>query len=537
MPQLLELSAEIILCVASFLEQVDLLNISLACKHLERVTKPELYRVYSNPHLHKRLIAKFVTHLARHSELAKYVKEIDLKGWDTLSELLPEYYEANYELSGIRSTREEKTETFDRFRKPEPTEDEYSLLTAAAAATGIIKDAYPYEGESTIISKVRPMLSTDVPSDSIWYATILGQASTWASVPYDRRFCELLRAGMGDAYAVLLLALLPNLSHIFLRGAGADPTALGLPRPSHAYKALRILKVGSMDFQDAWGLDYLNGILVHAPLEELYLHNASSWCEQDLDHAHNNRRLATLQLRAESLRLTKIEMVKCTLRKSDMQTLLNTTTSLRSLLFWVGNDQHGPESLLSQELVEMLEPFESTLEELYLEFDNVWDGLAEGQIKTLSHFTALKILGSTVEIWECLLDGEINVKDMEAEQLFCHRLPRNLERLILHPLQYSDDEMAPDVPDQYQIESIDSECSELLPYLRDVYIGSAYVDDAHTLNDALNRRTRHRPDLRITVDTNGTRTIPANSFSDEFFAPVRRTDLRWNGDKYSVSIT
>ncbi|KAJ4986272.1 hypothetical protein SVAN01_08207 [Stagonosporopsis vannaccii] len=537
MSRLLELSTEIILCVASVLEQADLMNISLTCKHLKDATKPELYRVYSNPHLHGRLIAKFVIHLARYPEIAKHVKEIDIKGWQALAELLPEHYEANYMLTRYRSTREEKAETFDRFRRPEPTEDEYSLLVAAAMATGVIKEALLYGDESTIIKRVRPMLSTDIPDGSPWYANILGDDCTWDNVPYDRKFCELLRSGTDDPYAVLLLAFLPHLSHIFLRGARAEPTSLGLPSPLHAYKALRTLKIGCMDAQDAWGIDYLNGMLMHAPLEELYLHNASSWCQQGQD-TYNDDKAATLRLQPASLRLTKLEMVNCALTKSDMQMLLNATTSLRSLLYWTGDDDTGPDNFLSQELIDMLEPFKNTLEELYLEIEHLWgDSEFVGRIKTLSHFTALKILDTTVEMWECLLDGDGEHARIDAEQLFCYRLPRNLKKLVLHPLKHHNREFGPDVPAPLQIESLDSKCAELLQDLQEVYIGSTDADDARALDNALECRLRHRPNLRIVVDTSGTGGGPTRSFFHDVLISRRSPVTKWDGEKYSVHIT
>jgi hypothetical protein len=91
--QLADLIPELLLNVASFLPQVDLLNVSLTCRRLHDVTESELYREYTNPHerlyreyinIHKRQIRfkrsirEFVLRLLDRPDLAKYVSRVEL---------------------------------------------------------------------------------------------------------------------------------------------------------------------------------------------------------------------------------------------------------------------------------------------------------------------------------------------------------------------------------------------------------------------------------------------------------------------------
>lgn len=49
MPELLGLSTELIVCIATFLDQIDLLNVSLTSKYTRNATERELYSICTNP--------------------------------------------------------------------------------------------------------------------------------------------------------------------------------------------------------------------------------------------------------------------------------------------------------------------------------------------------------------------------------------------------------------------------------------------------------------------------------------------------------
>ncbi|KAF2630998.1 hypothetical protein BU25DRAFT_418649 [Macroventuria anomochaeta] len=179
---------------------------------------------YNNLKLKGLPLAEFVIRILRKPKLAKNIKRLEVKDWDTLSSLGPDNFERrespeNYDHSGM-SVMDDKVTGFDdqrtRNRVSEPTEEEYILCAKAARPAGIIKDKSSHEAKSFIIRK----------SDQCCQP--ISQ--------YDRKFCQLLQAGMEDAYAVLLLALSPN-DH--LGRIEYDPNhTLGWPRSFHGYRTV-----------------------------------------------------------------------------------------------------------------------------------------------------------------------------------------------------------------------------------------------------------------------------------------------------------
>ena len=71
-------SSELLLTIASYLPQVQLLNLSLVCKQLHVMIQPELYREYKNPSLYSRSLLPFIRKLVDRPELTKYVRRVDL---------------------------------------------------------------------------------------------------------------------------------------------------------------------------------------------------------------------------------------------------------------------------------------------------------------------------------------------------------------------------------------------------------------------------------------------------------------------------
>jgi hypothetical protein len=71
-----DLSAELLIIVASHFSQVDLLNVSFTSKSLRSVTESELYREYYNPHLPSRSIKPYVLRLLHWPDLARNVRNV-----------------------------------------------------------------------------------------------------------------------------------------------------------------------------------------------------------------------------------------------------------------------------------------------------------------------------------------------------------------------------------------------------------------------------------------------------------------------------
>jgi hypothetical protein len=151
----LDLSPELLLMVAAQVRQVDLLNLSLVCKHLHDVVVPELYREYSNPRLYARSFLPFIKTIIAHPELAKQVRRVDLRAWDGLDSL--------------RITNSERGEARGRaiqqLREYELSQEDYLLTTQAAKASGVISTIDPYQPSSRLVDIVESLDSSGIIQD------------------------------------------------------------------------------------------------------------------------------------------------------------------------------------------------------------------------------------------------------------------------------------------------------------------------------------------------------------------------------------
>lgn len=81
------LSAELYLQIASYLSQVDLLNLSLTSKQIRHHTEPELYKEYKDSR--GVTVKKFLSQIIHHPQLAQHVRSLDLGTWSALPDLNP----------------------------------------------------------------------------------------------------------------------------------------------------------------------------------------------------------------------------------------------------------------------------------------------------------------------------------------------------------------------------------------------------------------------------------------------------------------
>ncbi|KAL1596980.1 hypothetical protein SLS60_008562 [Paraconiothyrium brasiliense] len=254
---LLRLSAELILSIAAYVDQVDLLNLSLVCKHLKGVTEPELYREYTNIHLYNRTFPRFLKRIIRSPDLARNVKKVDLSHWETIDVFNPSFLESG----NVIPDSDQKATEFDYARAPEPNEEDYLLYCRAARAAGVITGIAPYETNSRIVDQARPKLSSSPVPDPVWYTHIIKGMS------YDQRFCSMLRAGLEDPVIVLMVALLPNVREMVVRGGPTDRLALEWRAPTHRFAKLRRLTVHSIDGVLSWPIAFFNPVLSEGRLE------------------------------------------------------------------------------------------------------------------------------------------------------------------------------------------------------------------------------------------------------------------------------
>lgn len=441
---LLNLSTELILLIASHLRQVDLLNISLVCKQLNVMAEPELYREYNNPRLYNRSLWPFIRRLIRRPELAKHVRSVDLFEWEYVDTLEP------LEFNGrIDDDRED-------FRKLETQQDDYALATQAAKLVGVIETIDTYAPTSRLLDRydARVIAENTVNGEAPWYDYMIDDHLTWEVTPYDRKFCQLLHAGVEDAQVVLLLALLPNVQDILMRGG--PHMLMALPwRASHNFQALRTLTVcGTMDL--VWPLGNLVDLLRGTPrLTSLQVQSASSWYRGIGEPEPDPANVVPLTLQPGSLScLGRLVLKYCMLRTVDLSNLIQACSGLKSLFYYKGEYEGGPHNLSPAKVIELLAPLKNSLEELSLDLDVEWheniDSQVTSRISSLSHMTALKILDTTPEMWSCLDTEEMidlgHDVDADAEELpsdanrLCYRLPRSLESLFFHA---SEEELEP----------------------------------------------------------------------------------------------
>lgn len=142
---LLSLSPELLLLVASYVRQVDLLNVSLVCKQLHFTIEPELYREYSNPRLYTRSVLLFIKKIIERPELAKHVRRVDLHEWESFDLFYPHMHNGRSELD------------VDEYRKGELTQEEYRTLTEFAKRAGVVDAIDPYESSSILLDKIETM--------------------------------------------------------------------------------------------------------------------------------------------------------------------------------------------------------------------------------------------------------------------------------------------------------------------------------------------------------------------------------------------
>lgn len=469
---LLELSAELILSIASHVRQVDLLNISLVCKHLKAVTEPELYREYSN--LRSRPLAPFVKRLISDERFTRYVRKIDMRYWKTLNEFNPDDYEPVH--PRLRAEHD-KSDHFDESRPTEPTKEEYEMYTAAARAAGLIAEVVPYSTTSRIVDAVRSMRLDDLDPKVHWYDLLFNDETSLKSVSYDKRFCHILRAGIDDPLVVLIVAMLPNVSEIRVDGAPADNTALTWQTPSHRFSKLRRLTARAIDDTLTRPVGFFTSVLAEAKLETFEADNCSSWYYQDIEEIMDPLHLVEvpIALQPGSLPLGNLELIRACLRPIDMECLVKACPRLRRFTFSSGNPDTDPYTMSPALLVDILDSAKNSLEESCLEIDCA--GLAEqfgpdvedDFIHSLVEFKNLKMLSTPAEMWsghEKDLDSWYAERTQEDKARICRRLPPSIE--VLHfPLSDEESELP-----LIQLRDLCRTHAQTLPRLRRLIMGA-----------------------------------------------------------------
>jgi hypothetical protein len=515
MVELINLSPELLLCVASFLPQIDLLNVSLTSMHLRKVTEPELYREYINPCIYRRSFAPFLRTLLERPELRRYVHRLELKYWSTLDHWNPEYCEG-------------KAEEFQAHLKatPQPSEIEYDSITQAAKSVGIINSIFPFESNSSIVRNMWNRVLHGSSSDRVWYEDIYDVDISIEDVPYDQKFCQLLRAGIEDPYVILMLSLLPNVREIFLHAAPEDWNTLPWRVP-HKFEALRQLSARSVEGSSDWPLAFFNNLLEVGKLEILETFGASSWWQ----HTENQGRPSApvqFSLQPGVLSLQHLVLQWSTLALTEMKQLVDACRYLRSFYFSSGDEWISVKPS-PKKIVELLRAHKDTLEELYL--DIAYYGRVahpkEG-IRSLADFTCLKVLDTLPHNWGNLMGSDIQQGPIEGCDRLCNRLPPNVENVIFHQ-----GETIADVS-THQIRDLFGKDENMLLKLRDLTIETTSSDHKRAMADVWQAARKAGPVVfNFHPVIAEARELGTETIFDVTSHPRESLCTKWTGEKYA----
>jgi hypothetical protein len=513
---LLTLSTELLLCIASFLLQHELLNVSLTCKHLQSATEPELFREYSNVSRRRRSFLPFLRRIIRQPDLGKHTRKLSLRPWTTLDAIS----HRDVKLNGIMRENHDERRRLGRFRCTKLTAADYTLLVEAARDNEVIRDILPFKRSTCypeVVNKTKSV-STVPPTRGGTHA-------------FDRTFCERLRAGSEDSIVVLLIALLPNVRDIVLDGVPGEVPALRW-QPKRGFPALRTITACAIDGELQWPLTFFQPLLASGSLRVLKASHATVGCRQLTEREPTAQESLPLTLLPELLALERIELENCCLRASDLRSLLQGCYSLKSFLYTSKRCEIGPWSPSPATFVELLRPHETTLHTLILDLDVQWhedkteDRLA--LIRSLAHMTALRVLVTAPEMWHCVAaeDGVVtnNIVALEGRHL-SERVPPNVETLVFG-LSAAETTTSPrQVSDLLRMRTV------TLPNLTTLSIGGIeqiYVEEIRRLYLDLEPLMRtERQNLHVKVGPIYIKTV-----FDTGQCPVDLTEVRWVEQMY-----
>lgn len=444
MTHLTELSTELLLHIASFLPQVDLLNISLTSTRLRNATEAELYREWTNhPNIHRRgeerRIIPFLRRIIEHPKLARYVHYLETNLWSTLTDWNPVF----------------EKEDVSCLLSPE----DYEYFANAALSANVITLIREYDHKSNIL--VRAMRLVDWPRrDELelpGWANFLYEPGTHIDqVPFDNKFCQLLQAGIEEPLFLLAFALLPNLREIRLRGAphsGQSHHLLPAFNPDHHFSALKRLTIGAQDGELEWPLSTFTHQLQSPSLQILECYCTTEWEREELDEPWKHRPFV-ISVPPRSLSITRVMLQWSALSAAGIKNLLGACQTLKSFYFSAGGSKVGPPNFNTSELMEALAPHKSSLEILQIDMFTEWDDdfNEPGCITDLSDFTAVETLVLTLELenWE-FSEGN----PTPSSSRLCNILPTSLRSLTFQDTWPKDsnkqiEEMMALRPDKFQ---------------------------------------------------------------------------------------
>lgn len=372
---LYDLPPELLDWVVSYADAVDLLNLSLVCKSLNKLVTSHLYSEYVNTNLqYRRPVSTFLLHVANDPNLAHHVRHVELGVWNT---------KLVYLHPGFR-----------RDVSPLP-DDQFTHLADAAKQSGLIRPDRDY-------SDLRPIkknnelwgeLGSAYDSDGYTSDDLNEQGSDFDSdysmppprpKPHsDVEFLRCLQRGLEDPQVILMLAKLPRLQELSIRGPHMSQ---GLPWDtlcSHSLKSLTKLKLAGNSSDSSWDIAELNAVIQIPSLRELhgYLATSDEWDEIIS---------RSLQIEPQSLSLTHIYFERCALGNKTIKNIIEGCKALESFSYVAGGRYVGYEQFRAKEVKEHLLKHKNTLKYLALDLSH-WDFPRNfTSFKSMTDFIALE---------------------------------------------------------------------------------------------------------------------------------------------------
>jgi hypothetical protein len=446
---------ELLLNVATFLSQTELLTLTLTNKHLKEITEPELFKEFVNRESYgPSSIKRFIFTVLDRPHLAKYVHRVHLGSYYHLQHVGPSPY------------------YLDEF--PDCGEHEYQRLCEAAVDAGVIGDILPFKSTSS----VREVVSSFDPNDTDprwgydsepdWYTHIYDGKTRIEDIPYDTQFCELLNFGLDEAFVVLLLAILPDVREIDIWGVPNHRYSLQW-RAKHRFQALKHLKASGCDDVGRWPLPLFHHVLQGKNLRNLQVHGMGT--EKSINWQEDEVFSRAISLSSGSTNITHLVLEQCNPESADMETILQACAPLRSLHFSTLTADNTTVDYTVQEMVNMLDSHKHSLEYLSLYMDIEWH--IDGSIissPSFHEFAVLKKLDTNAIIWANILHdpqaGSANLLSCTNVDMV-DLLPPSIEQLII---QEARNYIPNEEWDYEQLNSVILQRNERLSKLRDVVL-------------------------------------------------------------------
>lgn len=446
---------ELLLNVATFLPQTDLLTLTLTNKHLKEVTEPALFREFVNRESYgSSSIKRFVLTVLDRPHIAKYVHRVHLGSYYHLQHVGPSPY------------------YLDEF--PNCEENEYQRLCEAAVDAGVIGDILPFKSTSSVrefFSSLDPN-ATDPPwgyeSGTDWYTHMYDGTTRIEDISYDTQFCELLHLGLDEPFVVLLLAILPDVRDIDIWGVPNHRYSLQW-RAKHRFQTLRHLKASGCDDVGQWPLPLFHNVLQGKNLRNLQVHGMGT--ERAINWKEDEVFSRAISLSPRSTNITHLVLEQCNLESADMETILLACAPLRSLHFSTLRADNATVDYTVQEMVNMLDSHKPSLEYLSLYMDIEWQ--IDGSIipsPSFHDFAVLKKLDTNAIIWaDVLHDPQAGSSNLLSSINYDmgELLPPSIEQLII---QEACNYIPNEEWDCEQLNSVILQRNERLPKLRDIVL-------------------------------------------------------------------